>query len=64
MSLFSKQQFFCNACGKEVFVTCQGMLGSFWKVCSTDCLREVKWREVCSIMNKEYYPDPLSLKKE
>lgn len=58
---YSKQKFFCNCCGKEMFVPCMGMMGSKflgWKVCSTECVREIRWKETLSIMNKEYYPDP------
>lgn len=60
--LFSKQKFFCNCCGKECFCTESGMLGGTrtmpWRICSTECMREIRWRETLSIMNKEYYPDP------
>ena len=62
MSRFSKQQYFCNICGKEMFVNCCEMLGGGrtvnWRVCSIKCIREAQWRETLSIMGKEYYPDP------
>jgi hypothetical protein len=62
MSRFSKQQFYCNCCGKEMFVDCCGMLGGSrtmnWRICSTKCMHEIGWRETLSILNKEYYPDP------
>lgn len=59
--LYSKQKFFCNCCGKELFVTCCDLLGGKYlgyKVCSMECVREIQWRDTLSIMNKEYYPDP------
>lgn len=58
---YSKQKFFCNCCGKELFCACTDLMGgSFlgWKVCSIECVREIRWRDTLSIMNKEYYPDP------
>jgi len=68
MSLYSKQKFFCNACGKEVFCECAAMLGGGpglkWRVCSSACLQEIRWRETLSIMGKEYYPDPHPYKEE
>ena len=30
-------------------------LGRFWKVCSYECLEEIKWRETLSSLGKEYY---------
>jgi len=34
-------------------------LGNFnGRFCSIECLREFKWRETLSIMEKDYYPDP------
>ena len=68
MSRFSKQTFFCNACGKEMYTDCCGMMGGGptlkWRVCSAKCIREVRWRETLSIMGKEYYPDPEPYKEE
>jgi hypothetical protein len=29
-----------------------------YKVCSVGCVREIRWRDTLSILNKEYYPDP------
>lgn len=61
MSLFSKQQFFCNCCGKELLCEAGAVMGSKflgWRVCSPKCVREIRWRETLSIMGKEYYPDP------
>jgi hypothetical protein len=59
--MYSKQKAFCNACGKELLVPLPGgMMGgmSGYKVCSPACIREMRWREACSIMGHEYYPDP------
>ena len=67
MSLFSKQKFFCNACGKEMFCTSPSVMGgSFlgWRVCSSECIREIRWRETLSIMGLEYYPDTEPFKRE
>jgi hypothetical protein len=57
MSLYSEQQIFCNACGKEMHRILPGM-GKTYKVCTVECLREMQWREVLSIMGKPYRPDP------
>jgi hypothetical protein len=48
---------FCNACGRAIFCTLP-IIGETYKVCSTECLREIKWRESLSIMGENYYPDP------
>lgn len=29
-----------------------------WRVCSTECINEIRWRETLSIMGEEYYPNP------
>ena len=29
-----------------------------WRVCSTRCVREIRWKETLSIMGKEYHPHP------
>ena len=58
---YSKQQLFCNACGKELFIELPHALGGKflgYRVYSSKCVREIRWREACSIMNKEYYQDP------
>lgn len=58
---YTRQQLFCNACGKEMFcVPFNAMGGKFlgYRVCSSKCVREMRWRETLSIMGKEYYTDP------
>ncbi len=63
----TKQKVFCNACGKEMFVVLpSGMMGgmSGYKVCSPDCIREMRWREACSMVGEEYSPDPKQNKDE
>lgn len=56
--IYSKQKFYCNACGKECFIEATAMLGRHWRVCSIECIREAQWRETLSIMGVEYYPNP------
>ncbi len=53
----SKQKIFCNACGKEVFRELPGM-GREYKTCTIECLREMQWREACSLLGHEYYAPP------
>jgi hypothetical protein len=61
--VYSAQTFYCNACGQkcEVFAT-HMMGGKFlgWRVCSSECVREIRWRETLSIMGLVYSPRPLS----
>lgn len=60
--IYSKQKFFCNACGKEMFCIWGSMMGGGptlkWRVCSIKCIREIRYRETLSIMGLEYTPDP------
>lgn len=60
MSLYSKQKVFCNCCGKECFTELPGgmMGGKFlgYIVCSIECVREIRVREVYSMLGKEYEP--------
>jgi hypothetical protein len=61
MAVWSKQKFYCNCCGKEMFCGANSVMGSTflgWKVCSTECVREIRWKETLSLMGKEYYPHP------
>jgi hypothetical protein len=53
----SKQKIFCNACGGEMFRELPGM-GREYKVCTVECLREMQWREACSLLGHEYKPAP------
>jgi hypothetical protein len=55
MSLWSNQQIFCNACGKEEYRILPGM-GKDYKVCSRECLREMQTRYYNSMLNKKYQP--------
>jgi hypothetical protein len=44
-----------------MFVECGNVMGSKflgWRVCSSRCVREIRWKETLSIMGKEYYPHP------
>lgn len=58
--IFSKQKWFCNCCGKEMFSSpCNAMFGGFnncYRVCGKECSDEMQWRHTLSIMGKEYYP--------
>jgi len=53
--IFSSQKWFCTCCGKEKYSQMPNALGRFWKVCSYECLEEIKWRETLSSLGKEYY---------
>ncbi len=57
MSLFSKQKFYCNACGKEINKAVEDPYGI--TVCGKECYEEIEWRRVLSIHGKEYYPRPV-----
>lgn len=52
MGLFSKQVFFCNACGKKLEVEYAALCGRDWKVCTTDCHREMEYRRAKSILGE------------
>lgn len=54
--LYSKQKFFCMACGVELQIEIGKLYGG--KTCGRACFREFQWRETLSIMGKEYKPDP------
>ncbi len=59
MSLYSNQKVFCNICGKEIegkLCGSSSILGKNCKVCSVECLEEYKWRDVLSLLGKEYRP--------
>lgn len=60
MSLWSKQLVYCNCCGKKCFTELPGgmMGGKFlgYIVCSKECINEIRMRETCSILGKEYEP--------
>ena len=53
MSLYTKQQFYCNACGKELSVEWAKMLGRTFKVCSLECVKEIEMRVCKSILGEE-----------
>jgi len=63
MSFYSKQNWFCNCCGKPQFSEIPRSLGSTHKCCSMECVREMAWRETLSIMGKEYYKQEIEVAK-
>jgi len=54
--LYSKQTWFCNACGKEQHSELPNAIGREGKCCSLECHRELNWRETLSIMGQTYKP--------
>lgn len=50
MSLYGKQPYFCNACGKRSVVTLPNVIGREWRVCSDLCLHTMNERSTLSIM--------------
>ncbi len=63
MSIYSKQKWFCNNCGKEQFSEFPLIIGAKEKCCSMNCLREWNWRLTLSTLGKEYYPQDKIEKK-
>ena len=41
-----------------MFMEYPKVFGGKYKVCSPECIREIRWRESLSIMNEEYRQDP------
>jgi hypothetical protein len=56
MSFYSKQDIFCNACGVKFSEQYPKVIGRDFKVCSTECLNEIQWRNVLSTLGKDYKP--------
>ena len=46
----------CNSCGREIPV--RRAMGRKFKVCSSECIKEMEWRRALSIMGKPYRPSP------
>jgi len=57
MSLYGKQPYFCNACGKRSIVTLANVIGREWRVCSNLCLYTMNERSTLSIMGISAAPD-------
>jgi hypothetical protein len=54
---YSNQKWFCNCCGKEMFSALTNAIGGKYlgyRVCSKECLKEIRWRDTLCIMNVEY----------
>lgn len=47
---------FCNSCGRKI--TIKRSMGRQFKVCSSDCVKEMEWRNACCILQKPYRPRP------
>lgn len=56
MSLFSKQQWFCTACGKEQFSVPSCGYGSKYKCCDKRCYDEMMMRDTSSMLGLPYEP--------
>lgn len=61
---YSKQKIFCNTCGKGMFIEFPRIFGTNFKVCSSECFKEIKWRETLSNLGSVYKPHPDSFKEE
>lgn len=58
---YSKQKIYCNCCGKEMQIEYSKLIGGKFlgfRVCSPQCIEEIRWREVLSDMGIEYYENP------
>jgi hypothetical protein len=60
MSLYSKQEWYCNNCGRKMFsvphkATLAGH-SNHYSVCGFQCSREMQWKHTLSLMGVEYYP--------
>ena len=60
---YSKQKIFCNTCGKGMLVEFPKIIGTNFKVCSSECLSEIKWRLSLSILGSAYESRPDSSKE-
>lgn len=54
MPIFSKQIFYCRACGAEMFVSVQALFE--YQVCDSTCWKEFQWKRTLSIMGETYRP--------
>ncbi len=52
----SEPTLYCNACGREVAM--RRAMGSKFRVCSVECVREMEWRHTLDIMGKPYTHSP------
>jgi hypothetical protein len=52
----SEPTLYCNACGREIPL--RRALGRQFRVCSSECIKEMEWRHACSILGKPYTPSP------
>lgn len=53
---YSKQKIFCNTCGKGMLIEFPKIIGQNFKVCSSECFKEIKWRETLSNLGSAYKP--------
>jgi len=44
----------CN--GREIPI--RRSMGRTFKVCSSECIKEMEWRNACAILGKPYRPSP------
>lgn len=52
--IYSKIKLFCNNCGEEMVIEWIRLMGREYKVCSSNCIKEIELKRACSIMNSEY----------
>jgi len=53
MSLFSKQTWYCNNCGKKQLTETGGGIGRQWIVCSNMCHHQMEYKHALSVLGKE-----------
>ena len=56
---WTPQKWYCNNCGKEMFSSPAHGHGREFRTCSRDCYEEIQWKQILSMMGKEYYKKPL-----
>jgi DNA replicative helicase MCM subunit Mcm2 (Cdc46/Mcm family) len=54
---YSKVKFYCNNCGKEMIIEWTNLMGREFKVCSSNCVKEIELKRAYSIMGSQYKED-------
>lgn len=49
--IYSKKLVYCNNCSAPIFKELPNVIGRNWRVCSTECLKDINVKETESIMN-------------
>lgn len=63
MSIYGKQDWFCNCCGKKSWSELPRVMGRYWRCCSVICINKMNLREAKSVLGESSEDPSIAFKR-